>query len=167
MIREAIAMYRARDAAFGPMPEPQWRILLDLAADGECDISSACIASGAAMTTALRHIQLLEAAGLVARHPDQFDRRRWWLSLTDEAVNRFALFEKPARRSLDATASAAERLSPVADGGATLSPPRPQAGRADDCAGKGSLLPPVLPGAFVSPVHAASDAAARQEDHHG
>tara|TARA_R110002012_G_scaffold16958_23_gene64571 strand:- start:734 stop:1147 length:414 start_codon:yes stop_codon:yes gene_type:complete len=77
------------------------------------------------------------------------------------------LTSKPARRSLDATASAAERLSPVADGGATLSPPRSQAGRAGDCAGKGSLLPPVLPGAFVSPVHAAADAAARQEDHHG
>jgi DNA-binding MarR family transcriptional regulator len=118
MIREAIAMYRARDAAFGPMPEPQWRILLDLAADGDCDISSACIASGAAMTTALRHIQLLESAGLVARHPDQFDRRRWWLSLTDEAVNRFA----------------------------TLSPPRSQAGRADDCAGKGPR-----PGPFPLP----------------
>lgn len=80
---------------------------------------------------------------------------------------RLSNLEKPARRSLDATASAAERLSPVADGGATLSPPRSQAGRADDCAGKGSLLPPVLPGAFVSPVHAAADAAARQEDHHG
>jgi DNA-binding MarR family transcriptional regulator len=164
MIREAIAMYRARDAAFGPMPEPQWRILIDLSADGDCDISSACIASGAAMTTALRHIQLLEATGLVARHPDQFDRRRWWLSLTDEAVNRFALFEKPAGHSHDATASAAERLSPLADGGATQSPALSMAGRTAEASLSSTAG---LRGASHRPVHAAADAAARQEDHHG
>ena len=62
------------------------------------------------------------------------------------------LTSKPARRSQDATASAARSLSPLADGGATLSMPR-TSGRAVDCAGEGSLSSPsdALPGAFVEP----------------
>jgi hypothetical protein len=74
------------------------------------------------------------------------------------------LTSKPARRSLAATASAAERLSPVADGSAIHSPALSMAGRTAGA----SLSPPAGPrGAILRPVHAAADAAARQEDHHG
>lgn len=49
-------------------------------------VSSLCIASGAAPTTALRQIGQLEARGLVTRREDERDRRRTWVSPTPRAL---------------------------------------------------------------------------------
>lgn len=49
-------------------------------------VSSLCIASGAASTTALRQIGQLEARGLVIRREDEHDRRRNWVSPTPRAL---------------------------------------------------------------------------------
>src|SRR5579859_3746078 len=50
-------------------------------------VSSACIASGAAATTALRWLARLEAEGLVVRRRDTGDGRRTFLDITDEAAD--------------------------------------------------------------------------------
>lgn len=49
-------------------------------------VSSLCIASGAASTTALRQIGQLEALGFVTRAGDTRDRRRSWVSPTPLAL---------------------------------------------------------------------------------
>lgn len=65
------------------------------------------------------------------------------------------LTSKPARLSHDATASAAERLSPLADGGATQSPALSMAGRTAEASLSSTAD---LRGAFVSPVHEETNA---------
>lgn len=155
MIEQALAMYRARDAVFGSLPEPQWRILLDLAANGDCSITSAAIASGSPLTTALRHMDLLEKAGFIWRRDDSFDRRRGILSLTEEAVNRFTLL--PGRVPL----SSGQRSAGVAPArAATLSPVT--AGRAG---GSGSSLLGSS-GAFNQTLHSSTNTEVRKP-HHG
>jgi hypothetical protein len=87
---------RLRDDAFGPIAgqfrEPTWDILLDLylaAAKGRpVSVSSACIGSGAPQTTAIRHLALLESAGLVVRTPNPMDNRAGIVTLTEEAIRR-------------------------------------------------------------------------------
>ena len=49
-------------------------------------VSSLCIASGAAPTTALRQISQLEARGYVERREDAQDRRRSWVCPTPRAI---------------------------------------------------------------------------------
>lgn len=91
--RIAKALYRARrkrDAIFGIdiFGEPTWDLLLDLYANqgDACSISSACIASAAPGTTALRHIANLIEEGLIDRTPDPEDRRRRFVQLTERGV---------------------------------------------------------------------------------
>ena len=87
---------RLRDDAFGVVAnqfrEPTWDILLDLylaAAKGRpVSVSSACIGSGAPQTTAIRHLALLESAGLVVRSPNPIDNRAGIVTLTEEAIRR-------------------------------------------------------------------------------
>lgn len=87
---------RLRDDAFGAIAgqfrEPTWDILLDLylaAAKGRpVSVSSACIGSGAPQTTAIRHLALLENAGLVVRTPNPMDNRAGIVTLTEEAIRR-------------------------------------------------------------------------------
>lgn len=90
----AKALYRARRArerVFGThadlFSEPAWDIMLDLfIADAEgrrVSVSSACIASRAAQTTALRWIATMERRGLLVRANDPLDGRRSFLCLTD------------------------------------------------------------------------------------
>ena len=50
-------------------------------------VSSLCIASGAAPTTALRQIGQLEARGFVTRREDEHDRRRWWVCPTQRTLD--------------------------------------------------------------------------------
>lgn len=80
-------------AAFG---EPAWDILLELFLAGlesrETSITSLCQASGIPVTTALRWIKALEAAGLVGSMDDPKDRRRRIVALTQtggEAIARY------------------------------------------------------------------------------
>jgi len=89
--REHLAARRAR-ARFFPTElfgEPGWDLILDLFIAGEegkaISITSACIASGVAPTTALRWIGVLEERGMIARQPDPEDGRRMYVSLREEA----------------------------------------------------------------------------------
>lgn len=67
--------------------EPAWDILLDLYAshskNRRISITSACLAANAPTTTALRHIEQLERAGVVSRYADQHDGRRQYLQFTE------------------------------------------------------------------------------------
>lgn len=91
--RTLYELRRARDPFFSGnadlFGEPAWDILLDLFVAREegkqISISSSCIASCAAPTTALRWISLLEERGLVERQPDARDRRRAYVRLTAQA----------------------------------------------------------------------------------
>lgn len=69
--------------------DPAWDILLDLtsaALDGKpVPASSACAASHAPLSTALRHVRQLVDAGLVRRWQDPFDKRRTLLELEPAA----------------------------------------------------------------------------------
>ncbi len=83
-----LSLRRRRDALFDPriFGEPAWDILLDLFVESELGrrvpVSSACIASAAPATTALRHIAQIEERGLIFRTPDAHDRRKSMLSLS-------------------------------------------------------------------------------------
>lgn len=80
-----LAMYRDREAAFPRIKEGAWRILLDLAANGPCSVSSACLASGRPASTGLRYVAALEVAGLIERTAHPHDRRSDIVRLTDAA----------------------------------------------------------------------------------
>lgn len=70
--------------------DPAWDMLLDLTAarlEGRpVSVSSLCLASGVAPTTALRWIGMLEGRGLITREPAPDDRRKVFISLTDAAT---------------------------------------------------------------------------------
>lgn len=65
--------------------DPAWEMLLDLLLakiEGRLvAVSSACIASGAPMSTALRLVRRLVAEGVLCRLPDKHDRRRHFLAI--------------------------------------------------------------------------------------
>lgn len=88
-VRHIVAKRRARSRHFPPeiFGEPAWDMLLDLfiaAHEGKpVSVSSACIASGAPATTALRWLVRLETLGLVTRSGDFKDRRRIHVAITD------------------------------------------------------------------------------------
>ena len=73
----------------GLFEDPAWDMLLDLFAaelEGrQVLVSSLCIASAVAPTTALRWINKLIAVGLLERQPDTLDRRRAFVALTPRA----------------------------------------------------------------------------------
>jgi DNA-binding MarR family transcriptional regulator len=68
--------------------EPVWDMLLSLycgAARGEkISVSGLCFAAGVPQTTALRWTQLLEQKKLIERSPDPNDKRRVFLSLSEQ-----------------------------------------------------------------------------------
>jgi hypothetical protein len=72
--------------------DPSWAMLLDLLlAKNErrrISVSSACIASGAPMSTALRLVRRLVGEEVLCRLPDEHDRRRHFLVINSK-------FEKP------------------------------------------------------------------------
>ena len=69
--------------------EPAWDMLLEMYAletsDQRESVSGICYASGVPMTTALRHLQKLEAEGLVEETVDGRDHRRKHVALTSKA----------------------------------------------------------------------------------
>lgn len=80
---------RDRDKIVG-LPQdsdPAWNIMLDLLKahfrKSRISVSSACIASKAPATTALRYLALLEKNGLVVRQPDSTDGRRQFIILSE------------------------------------------------------------------------------------
>lgn len=66
--------------------EPAWAMLLDLLVQSSrgqnVSVQSACLASGAPATTALRHLDKLIASGHVVRVSDPSDGRRSLVQLT-------------------------------------------------------------------------------------
>lgn len=68
--------------------DPAWLMLLDLLVrekEGfKTSISSACLASLAPSTTALRHITEMVRRGILVRTPDPADSRRFFLALAEQ-----------------------------------------------------------------------------------
>ena len=98
IIRQTIRSLQLR-ARFFPkelFADPAWNMLLDLAAahrEGkQISVTSLCIASGVPGSTALRWINVMEADGLIRRSDDRNDRRRAFLSLTDDAIEAMACY---------------------------------------------------------------------------
>lgn len=100
LARIAEAIYRDRrnrakvlGVEFG---EPQWDILLDLfiqaVRSNRVSVTSACIAADVPPSTALRALDQLAGAGMVARKEDVEDRRRVWVSLTPKGIRAMRSF---------------------------------------------------------------------------
>ncbi|MDK2768462.1 MAG: hypothetical protein KYX69_12180 [Sphingomonas sp.] len=92
IVRRTIRARRMRERYFDSrlFADPAWDMLLDLYAahlEGrEVSISSLCIAAATPPTTALRWIGSMTDAGMLVRQPDQRDRRRHMISLSDGAL---------------------------------------------------------------------------------
>lgn len=82
---------RNRDRVFGAdlFFDPAWEIMLDLfiarCRNKEICVSSACVASNAPPSTALRYLGLLIDQGIVIRRESESDRRMKQVSLSDRA----------------------------------------------------------------------------------
>jgi hypothetical protein len=96
--------------------EPAWDILLDLfiqrLSGRQVSKSSACIASAAPNTTALRWLTLLEEHGLIATKASKTDRRRSYVHLTDKGFN--AMLEWCALRQRQLHRMEVEKSAPSA-----------------------------------------------------
>jgi hypothetical protein len=94
MIRQRQLRTRYFDA--GLFADPAWDMLLDLTAaaaeNTRVSVTSLCIASGVPPTTALRWIAQMVEAGLLRRVPDEADRRRAFIALTEEAKEAMARY---------------------------------------------------------------------------
>lgn len=91
-VRDVIRARRMRDRFLGEglFEDPAWDMLLDLFAARlerrRVSVSSLCIAAAVAPTTALRWIAKLTARGMLVRSPDDEDRRRSHIALSDESA---------------------------------------------------------------------------------
>ncbi|MCT8267798.1 MULTISPECIES: response regulator [Afifella] len=104
-LRALVAARTDRDAIFKAklFSDPAWDMMLDLAvaeATGRfVSVTSLCLASGVATTTALRRIDELQEADLIMRFPDETDRRRTLVRLTETGLERMHAFvERQAAR---------------------------------------------------------------------
>ena len=88
-----IALLRARESVmlrFRPMlaghglTEQQWRVLRTLGAWEEMEVSQLAERSVILGPSLSRILRAFEGQGLVAKRQDESDRRRYWLSLTEE-----------------------------------------------------------------------------------
>ena len=88
-----LAERKARERHFPGLGEPAWNMLVDLALAKlerrNVSVTSACIASYAPASTALRHVEVLLSLGLIERTHDPEDGRRVWLVLTESAAVAF------------------------------------------------------------------------------
>ena len=93
-----IAIRKLRDVHLptAEFDEPLWFMLLDLyhsqITGQRVSISNLCLSSGIPQTTALRRIEELVGRGLVRRVPDQSDRRRAFVELSDDGHARISRF---------------------------------------------------------------------------
>ncbi len=86
-----LKLRRARERSYPNLfNDPSWDILIDLYASAGrnrlVSITSACLASVAPTSTALRHIDRLIAQNLIQRIEDARDRRRIYLTLTGRGL---------------------------------------------------------------------------------
>lgn len=87
---------RRRDAMLDPMStlfhDPAWDIMLDLFARGErrelVSVSSACVASCAPHSTALRCLKAMARKGVIVFERDPFDKRRHFVALSRDMHDR-------------------------------------------------------------------------------
>lgn len=92
VVRQIIANRQARGRFFDPelFGDPAWDMLLDLtAAHGEgaqVSVTSLCIAAGVPATTALRWLKQMVEGGIFQRVPDQTDKRRAFIALSETAI---------------------------------------------------------------------------------
>lgn len=81
-----------------------WDILMDLyigeLTGRKTSITSACIASGAPPTTALRYLRALCEAGRIERDRDVKDGRRCWLRLAPTVVEEIEVYLRTAADNL-------------------------------------------------------------------
>ncbi len=72
--------------------EPAWDILLELflaELKGErLSVSNACVSTNLPESTALRHLSNMEERGYIVRVRDENDRRRIYVELTQESLDR-------------------------------------------------------------------------------
>jgi len=93
-IRAILRRRASRTRSFGPrlFTNPAWDMVLDLLAarleDKDMPVSSLCVGSNAAPTTAMRWIQRLEDVGMVTRSPDPEDHRRVLIRLSEETAEK-------------------------------------------------------------------------------
>ncbi len=104
-IRRVIRARRLRAAVVDKrlIEDPGWDMLLDLFAAelerAQVSVSSLCIASAVAPTTALRWITRMVEAGLLRRVPDAEDRRRAFLVLSRQASDAMRGYASAAKRA--------------------------------------------------------------------
>lgn len=92
VVRQMIRSRRIRDRFFhsAHFGEPAWDILLDLTLarleNNTVSVSSVCIASGVPMSTAMRWINEMVAAGLIQRRTDPNDGRRNFVNISPSTM---------------------------------------------------------------------------------
>lgn len=86
------------------LSEAAWNMLTDLMMAqlrGErVSVSSACLASGAPETTALRYLNIMRDHGLVRRLPDPADKRRVHIEITSKGAKAMSRYLAKARAIL-------------------------------------------------------------------
>lgn len=99
LAKRRLRAHYLEDEMFG---EPAFDLLLDLYAQDlagrDSYTTSAAVASGAPLTTALRQIAMLVERGLIARDPDPADRRRVRLRMTTPGAARMRDYLLAAER---------------------------------------------------------------------
>ncbi len=97
-----IKLRRQRERVLGTklFADPAWNMLLDLFVrrvdEHVTSVSSACIASGAPPTTALRYIVMLIERGLVVKNPSPTDHRVQYVTLSDDGFQNMVDILTPA-----------------------------------------------------------------------
>src|ERR1700754_1862754 len=88
----AIRMRRNETLGIPVFRDPAWDMLLDLLVAAEegrrVSVTSLCHASGVPTTTALRHVERLDALGLIERSSDPSDKRRFWVTARPDTLKR-------------------------------------------------------------------------------
>jgi hypothetical protein len=89
-VRQIIRLRRLRERYFGDdlFADPAWDMMLDLMVahleDKRVTVTSACAAAAVPTATALRRLKALTAKGIVERTRDPGNRRRTYLSLSED-----------------------------------------------------------------------------------
>ncbi len=72
--------------------DPSWDMFVDILVaqkrGHKISVIGACAGAGVPTTTALRHLDYLIRSGLVLRHPDDTDQRRFNLKVSDDAAEK-------------------------------------------------------------------------------
>lgn len=69
----------------------------------EMSVSGVCVSAGVPSTTGLRYLDMLTGVGMVVRMPDENDRRRSWIRLTDAGLRAVELVLTGFAKTIDET----------------------------------------------------------------